>query len=913
MFQTRRARPLFLANLLFGVFLSGAISDVAAQETLRPGGVRLLTAALREGRISVDGRLEEADWAQAQPATEFVAQLPTEGATPLEPTEVRVLYDGEALYIGARLFESDPAQIRSQLVRRDQEGASDYFAVLLDSNLDRRTGYYFQVSSAGVQGDRFLYDDTSEDSSWDAVWESAVHTDAEGWSVEIRIPFARLRTEASPGPQTWGINFHRRRVVSNELLHFSLASRLQQGQVSQFGQLTDVRMTESPRNVEILPYVNAATRTGPSQVGNPFFSGRASSLNTGGELRWGLGGNFTLNATFNPDFGQVESDPAVINLTAFETFFPERRPFFVEDRQLFDFPLSGGTRLFFSRRIGLAPRGRSPSEADFSDLPSSSRILGAAKLTGRTSGGRSVGVLTAVTQEARGRAYAVDGDRTWEFPVEPQTVWAVGGMQQDFNGGDSQVGALLVGLQRDLTEGASYGPLPRTAMGAGLNFLHRWGNREWALSGTFGSSLVRGSPEAILRIQQDPTHYFQRPDAKRVSLDPNRTDLRGVEWRVQVGRQRGDHWTGDLWVGQVHPGIALNDFGFSRDPESINYGARLVYQEIRPGDLFRSYQITLFSTGDWSHDVFADLGSGETWRQGRIQGRYRVSANLQLLNFWRLNPAIGYYPSEYSRTITRGGPVMKIPGYAEAQFSLTTDQRRALNVRPSLTFQKRQEDGGHLWSSSMQMQLRPRSNLELALTPSLEVRRDGAQFAARTRTLPFEPTFGERFLFADVERREISTEIRMNLAFTPTLTVQLFAQPLLASGDFESYKQLSAPNRFRFDRFQEGEVELKSSEIFCSGGQTCEEPSHLRHVDFDGDGRADFSFRDLDFNVRSLILNSVLRWEFQPGSTLFLVWQRFQRERDTLGDFSFTRDLDRLLGAPTENTLSLKVSYWMGL
>lgn len=883
--------------------------DRSPQEALLP---TVLATAL-EGTVELDGILGEEAWARATAATSFVAQQPTEGASAGEPTEVYVLFDEEALYIGARLFESDPSDIRGQLVRRDQEGQFDYFEVLLDSNLDRRTGFVFQVSARGGQSDILLFDDTSEDRTWDAVWESEVFRDDQGWSVEMRIPLSQLRYEPSAQPQTWGVNFTRRRVVSNELLQFALVSRLQQGLVSQSGRITGLVITEPPGGVELVPYLNSKTRSAPSDPGDPFFSGRESNVNVGGELTWSLGGNFNLNATFNPDFGQVESDPAVINLTAFETRFQERRPFFVEDRQLFDLPLSGGNQLFFSRRIGPRPAGDAGSGADFSEIPSSTTILGAAKLTGRTARGLSVGVLGAVTDREEGKAFDLEGGTMSRFPVEPRSQWGVIGLQQDYNEGDSQVGALFVALNRELEEGATYGSLPSSAFGVGVDVVHRWGDREWALLGFFGASHVRGDTAAIGRIQRDPTHYFDRPDSRWVSLDPSATHLTGAEWRLRLERQRGEHWTGAAWFGEVSPEMTVNDVGFTRDSESLNLGGQINYQEIQPGDLFRSYQLSLYTTRDWSHDALEDPWSARSWSDAQVQARFRFNVELEFLNFWRLSPYVGYFPAQQSRLQTRGGPVMEVPTYWESRLALSTDQRSSVNFRPTLTYQIFQDGGGHLWRAEMRTAFRPRSNWEIQLSPSFTHQRDNTQYAASTAAVPFEPTFGRRYLFADVDRRQLAIEARMDLAFSPNLTLQLFVQPFVASGDFLTYKQLSEPGSFRFDRFEEGTVVETPEGVVCQGGRTCEGESHLRYLDFEGDGATDYSFQDKDFNFRSLIVNAVLRWEFTRGSRLFVVWQRFQDERDPVGNFSLGRDLDALRAAPTENVFSVKVDYWLGL
>lgn len=871
-----------------------------------------IRAAPLEGIVDLDGVLDEDAWALAPVATGFVAQQPTEGVPPGAPTEVRVVFDQEALYVGARLFESDPSDIRDQLVRRDQEGQFDYFAVHLDSNLDRRTGFVFQVSARGAQSDRLLFDDTREDRSWDAVWESSIYRDNRGWSLEMRIPFSQLRIEASEEAQTWGINFVRRRVVSNEVLHFSLVSRLQQGLVSQFGRVTGLRITERPGSVEVVPYLNSTTRSAPSDPGDPFFDGRETSFNVGGELTWNLGGNFNLNATFNPDFGQVESDPAVINLTAFETRFEERRPFFIEDRQVFDFPLSGGNQLFFSRRIGPVPTGSAGSGADFSDIPVSTTILGAAKLTGRTAGGLSVGVLGALTEEEEGRAYELEGATLSNLVVEPRNAWAVVGVEQDYNQGDSQVGARFLGLNRELKQGGAYGALPRSAYGAGVNFAHRWGEREWALIGFFAATHVRGDTAAIARVQNDPTHYFGRPDAKWVEFDPTSTHLSGVEWRLRFERQRGEHWTGATWFGEVSPGLAVNDVGFTRDPESLNFGGQINYREIQPGDLLRSYGLSLYTTRDWSHDALDAPWSARSWRHAQHQARFRFNVDLELLNFWRLRPYVGYFPAQRSITQTRGGPVMELPTYWESRLSLSTDLRNPVNFQPTLTYNRYTNGSGHLWRAEVRTEIRPRSNWEIQLSPSFTHQRDNTQYAGNSVAVPFEPTFGRRYLFADVDRRELAMEIRMEMAFSPNLTLQLFAQPFISSGRFLSYKQLMQPGTFQFDRFEEGTLVETPVVAACQGGRSCEGEDHLRYVDFDGDGPADHSFRDQDFNFRSLIINTVLRWEFRGGSRLFLVWQRFQDERASVGDFSPSRDLTALFGAPTENVFSVKVNYWMG-
>jgi len=362
----------------------------------------LIAAAVRRaGDIAIDGRLDEAEWGRAQALSGFIASDPVEGVPAEHDTEVFVLYDADAIYIGARMYDPDPESIFRQLTRRDQLGEfADYFGISLDTNLDRRTAYTFQVSAAGVQGDEYRYDDTSRDGSWDAVWESAVGVDPEGWTAELRIPLSQLRFAFSSSPQAWGLNAARRRNASAEQTYWALESRVQQGGVSVFGELAGLDLPSGVRSLEVRPYALMKRHAALAEPGNPFFDGSDHGFNGGVDIRYGLGSTFVLDATFNPDFGQVEVDPAVINLTALETTYPERRPFFTQDEQLFNV-----RNMFYSRRIGRAPQGRAPSGAAFVDTPEETTILGAGKLTGRTANGLTIGALAAVAGTETGTAF----------------------------------------------------------------------------------------------------------------------------------------------------------------------------------------------------------------------------------------------------------------------------------------------------------------------------------------------------------------------------------------------------------------------------------------------------------------------------------------------------------------------------
>lgn len=869
------------------------------------------TAAGRTAPISIDGRLDEADWADAPMATGFVQQKPNEGRRASLQTEVRILFDDEAMYVGARMIDPAPTSIARQMTRRDEEGQFDYFAVEVDPVRDRRTGYRFRVSASNVQRDEYLFDDNERDAAWDAVWESAVSFDSTGWYAELRIPLSQIRYRPAPGPQQWGVNFFRRRLLTNEESHFALISQLQRGHVSQYGVLQEVRIAAASRRIELRPYVLSSAYAGPAVPGNPFNDGSDLSGRAGIDLRYGLGGQFTLDATINPDFGQVESDPAVINLSAFETFNEERRPFFVEDARIFDFTLSGGrNRVFYSRRIGRDPHGSAPDGASFTDVPDAATILGAAKLTGRTDRGLSVGLLASVTQAERGRAYFDSSATTERFLVEPRAEYGVARLRQDFNGGASTIGVIGSVLRRDLPASGAFDYLPDLALGGGVDWEHQWGNRSWAFVGYVAGSHVRGDSTAMIRLQRSSVHYFQRPDAKRLTLDSTATTMGGYDWRMTLDKRRGDHWTGSVWAAQVSPGFEINDLGFSSRQEVLDGGVRVSYREIRPGRLFRNYNITGSTYHNYSQDLLEDLGSGANWALAHVSGSFSVNANAQFLNYWRLDANLNVEPDRMDRSATRGGPLMLNPGGFNGRIGFDTDSRRSITFGPNISFDQSSRDAGSRFSVSADIGFRPTSWMDVRVSPNWSRNFTGAQYVGSTGDVPFAATYDRSYVFAALERREFSFQTRVNAAFSPTLSLQLYVQPLLSSGDYVTYKRFLEPATYSFDEFSEGTY---STTAGCVGGRTCVDGDGVRYIDFDGNGSADYAFGDRDFNVRSLRGNAVLRWEYRPGSTLFLVWQRRQADQVGIGDFSFNRDLSALMRAPAENVFMIKARYWIGL
>ena len=886
-----------------------AADGPSASSSARPS----IAAVRRASPVSIDGRLDDEAWRQAPVASGFVQKDPIEGNIAEHATEVRILYDDDAIYIGARMIDAEPGTIARQLVRRDEDGNADWFAVGFDPRLDRRTGYTFFVSAANVQRDAYLYNDIDSDYAWDAVWASEVQLDSLGWTAEIRIPLSQLRYQTTSGEQRWGINFARGRFRTNEETHFSLMSELQRGAVSQFGTLTGIRTERAPRRIELRPYVVAGGKFEPVELGNPFQDGSSTNKRVGIDMKYGLGSSFTLDATINPDFGQVEADPAVINLTAFEIFFQERRPFFVEDARIFDLALSGGNnRLFYGRRIGRSPTGGPPSGADFVHVPEAATILGAAKITGRTASGLSMGVITALTDRAKGRAYFSATDETRSFLAEPQAVHSAVRARQDFKGGASTIGAIGTFQTRQLPGDGSFGVLTSNAFSAGVDWEHQWASRTYGFAGYVAGSLVQGDSTAMIRIQRSSAHFLQRPDATRLRVDSNATSLTGVDWRMTLDKRRGDHWTGAIWAAEVTPTFEVNDLGFSNRQEVLDAGARIQYREIVPGNLLRSYRISAFTFHNWSHEALNRPWSASSWGDAHVSGSVNVFANATLLNYWGLGARLSVRPELADRNGTRGGPMMLAPRSMEWSVDVRTDERRRIAIKPSMEVSRQAMGAGRREEFGIAVTIRPSPRVQVTIEPMFERSRSGAQFVGRTTVLPYAPTFGTRYLFATLDRRELGLETRLNVTFSPRLTLQLFAQPLLSSGDFLTYKQLTQPRSFAFDEFEEGAYSAGLGAPGCATNRTCRSPDGTRYIDFDGNGSADHAFRDRDFNVRSLIGNAVVRWEYRPGSAIFLVWQRQQEDEAMLGGFDFSRDSRALFRAPARNVFLIKASYWLG-
>lgn len=802
----------------------------------------------------IDGGDGDDVWKTAQRVAGFRVFDPVEDGDPTFQTEGRIAYDDRNLYVFVRAFDPHPDSIMALLSRRDERTQSDYVRVIIDSYHDKRTGYQFMVNPAGVQRDIYLYNDSEEDVTWNAVWEVKTAIDSLGWTAEFRIPLSQLRYPERD-EHVFGIGIHREVARLNERSSWPLWRRTQFGIASQLGEVRGLTGIASARRLELMPYSVQSNDSRQRADGY----GRSQRMSVGADLKYGLSTNLTLDATINPDFGQVEADPGVLNLGAFEQFFEERRPFFLEGTGIFRFDIDCNdgqcTGPFYSRRIGRSPQVGFLS-ADGNAVPLNSTILGAAKVTGRLSSGLSLGVLNAIT----GRESVAES-----LTVEPRTNYFVARMQQDLRGGMSGVGVMLTAVNRQL-DGYTEQYLRREAYSAGLDARHRFGpGNNYQLSGNVYGSLVRGSEGAMARTQRSTVHLFQRPD-DGIAYDSTRTSLSGVGSGLGLSKNGGGitrFYTGVWYKG---PGLEINDVGFMTDANNLGWSNWFALVLQQPKWFYRRWQVNLNQWNAWYTDGVRAARGGN------------INMNGQLKNMWFVYAGFGGQAESYCAACLRGGPALLENGSVQGWAGFSGDQRRA--IFPSFNTFFRRADGGRSLTYNLSPSLQGRLASAFSASVGMSYRRnvDDRQWLGNFGAVGSDTT---HHTVGRLEQTTIALTTRINWTASPTLSLQLYAQPFVTGGDYSDWRSVTAPRAReysqRFDPF-------------------------TQYGDPNG------------FNFKQFRSNTVLRWEYRPGSTLFLVWAqgRTQNGLDA-GTFQFSRDYRNLFSAHPDNTFLVKASYWFSM
>jgi len=809
--------------------------------------------------IRLDGDFGEAVWTRATPITEFVQRDPTEGAPPSFKTEARVAYDRSYLYVAVRALDADPGRIVGIRTRRDSQSPSDWIRVVIDSYHDRRTAYEFAVNPAGVKQDRYWFADGNNDHSWDAVWDVSVSRDAEGWKAEFRIPFSQLRFETGKR-DTFGFGVIREIGRLNETSSWPIIAKSRTGFVSQLGELGGLQLSGSAKRLEVVPYGVAQVSARPTESGNPFEDSPDPGGSVGADIKYALTPGLTMTATINPDFGQVEADPAVVNLTAFETFYPERRPFFVESsgNLRFDLDCNDGacTGLFYSRRIGRQPHG-SPDipPGGFLSVPLQTTIIGAAKLTGRA-GAFSIGALDAVTAEEQA-SLSVGSERAAET-VEPLTNYALVQAKREWSN-QSSLGFMLTNTARRIAPGVEY--LPSTATTGGVNWDWRLKDPRYSVTGYWSGSTVQGGAEAIDALQQSPVHYYQRPDAGYLDHDPGATSMSGHAGMVGFQKVGGRKIRFNVNGSYKTPGFDVNDVGYLRRADAIQQSAWVQFRWDTPTKRYRNFRLNLNQWAGWNF-------GGDT----RFTG-VNVNAHLTLLSNWSAGAGFNAEGAGIDDRATRGGPALLSKQGANIWYYVRSDSRKAVNGG-WMGMYFRDESGSYAWRVDPEVEWRPTSFLALSLGVGFEQMDEDTQWVGNV-----PDGSSTHYVFGRLEQTTVSLPTRIDYTITPTLSVQIYAQPFVSAGAYSGFKELARPRATPF-------------------------ASQFDPVAYAGSP---------DFNYQSFRSTSVLRWEFKPGSALYVVWQQGREDVSGVGRFRFRQDVGGLFGIPASNVFLVKFSYWLNL
>jgi len=885
--------PIYMKNilsfLLIIVFFTQCLTAQEEEKKSEKVLKRIYTtkALGQETAPVIDGLMDDPSWLIVEWTGDYIENQPDENTPPSEQTQFKIVYDKKNLYIGVRAFDSQPDSIVRRLSRRDGF-AGDWVEFNIDSYHDLRTAFSFTVTAAGVKGDEFISNNGNNwDSSWNPIWYAKSNIDDKGWTAEIKIPLSQLRFGKSK-EQIWGLQSTRRFFRKEERSVWQRKPQDAPGWVSEFGELHGLIDLEPQRQLEIQPFTVLKYDKFPKEEGNPFRDGTDFKLNGGLDAKIGITNDLTLDLTMNPDFGQVEADPAAIALDGFEIFFREQRPFFVENNNIFNYRISqsnagntfGSDNLFFSRRIGRSPQGYPETEdGEFVDQPANTTILGAAKFSGKTKNGWSIGVLESVTA----KEYAEidnNGERREEL-VEPLTNYFVGRLQKDFNDQKTFVGGIFTATNRDLPSHLEF--LHKAAYTGGLDFKHQWKDRAWYVGGDIVFSHIEGSTEAIQNTQESQRHLFGRVDASHLEVDPNRTSLTGSGGNIQIGKAANGHWRFESGFTWRSPELETNDLGFQRQADDLRHYTWIGYRSLKPFSIFRSLGLNYNHWAAWDFEG----------NHNQLQWNVNSWANFK--NNWFGNIGFNYRPIRHSISALRGGPRLRGSQNFNYWNSIGTDNRKKIRFNLFHNGGKAFDDSFNFFNVDFSVSYQPTDALRISVNPEYNINNDKLQFVENV-----EVGSETRYINAKIEQRTLSMSVRINYTINPNLTIQYYGQPFISRGRYMDYKYItdSQANNFE-DRFQE----------YNNTQLTFDNENGVYLVDENLNGTTDYSFDKPDFSFVQFRSNLVVRWEYIPGSEVFLVWSQGITGSGNPDDGLFNGLDDQILGQEKNNTFLIKATY----
>ena len=824
----------------------------------------------------IDGSLSDSIWSTVEWGTDFIEVDPDENTPPSVQTKFKILYDQKHLYIALKALDPEPETITNRLSRRDGF-IGDRINVLIDSYHDLRTGFLFTVTAAGVRGDEFITNNGDNvDESWNPIWSTKALIDDEGWSAEMKIPLSQLRF-SNDSEQVWGLNVARNYFRENQFSAWNRIPVGAAGWVSEAGKLKGLKNIKPQKQIEIQPFVVTKLDSYEAEVGNPYSDGSDFNLNAGLDAKIGITNDLTLDLTINPDFGQVEADPAAINLDGFEIFNRDQRPFFVENKNIFDYQFADNrNNLFFSRRIGRSPQvsPETPGGA-FVDQPQNTTILGAAKFSGKTKNGWSIGILESMTSK---EFTEIDNNgEISESLAEPFTNYFISRVQKDFNEKNTFFGGMFTATNRSLTPEVS--ELRKAAYSGGLDFKHQWKDRAYFLDANIVLSHVQGSKDAITRTQENLTHLFNRVDASHLDVDPNRTSLTGTGGLFAIGKAGGKHVNYETGFKWVSPELELNDVGFLRSADEMTQYLNVRYRTIKPIGIFRDINVRFrqFTAFDFEGNY------------NRIQ--YQLNGSASFTNNWGVDFGAAHKPRIFSNSILRGGPRWRFSKENFQFFFVGSDRRKKFNGVVGLIHSQAEEDNFSLLKFESRLNYQPTNALNISLSPEYSLSKSKTQYVT-------QPNKSTRYVLGSIDNQTLSASIRLDYTINPNLSIQYYGQPFVSRGRYTDFKFVTNPvaNRLN-DRFQK----FDTNQIRLNNG--------VYAIDENLDGANDYRFDNPDFSFVQFNSNLVLRWEYIPGSELFLVWSQGVAGKVSVMNDLFEGFESGVLDQRPQNIFLLKATY----
>lgn len=860
------------------VFLTTALFSQESANIQVPKRVYTTNSVENKKSPVIDGYLTDAAWNNVEWQGDFVEWRPDENTSPTQPTKFKIVYDDKFLYVAFKCYDSDLDKIEKRLSRRDGF-QGDWVEINIDSYNDKRTAFSFTFTVAGVKGDEFISENGSSwDSSWNPIWYGSSKLDDEGWTAELKIPFSQLKF-GDAKEQVWGLQVKRRIFRAEERSIWQRIPLESSGYVSEFGELRGLLNIKPQKQLEIQPFVVNQYDSYPKEVGNPYRDGSDYKFNGGLDAKIGITNDLTLDLTVNPDFGQVEADPGAIALDGFQIFFREQRPFFIENKNIFDYEFgSGQDNLFYSRRIGRNPHGRpSLEDGEYADVPKNTTILGAAKFSGKTKSGWSLGLLESVT----GKMYAeidANGEKRDEL-VEPLTNYLVARAQKDFNNRNSYVGAIFTSTNRRLEDDLDF--LRKSAVSAGVDFKHNWKNREYYVEGNFVASSVRGSKEAITNTQKSITHLFNRVDAGHVRLDTSRTSLSGSGGKLEFGKAGGGNWRYEGGVLWYSPELELNDIGFLRQADKITQFAEVQRLFLKPTDFYRNIRLQLGQYSTFDFDGNYNIMS------------YQFNGNISYKNNWWTEVEATYNPVFYSNANLRGGPRWRYAKEGGLALFAGSDNRKKFYSTVGYVGNRGAEDTFSYNRYVFRFTYQPVDAFSLSMDNEFSTEKSKTQYVTQRTANNIT-----RYILGEIDQNTFSSSIRLNYNLNPNLSLQYYGQPFISRGTYTNFNYVNNPIASSIDY-----------RITLYGANQITLENGMYIVDEDANGIADYEFGDPDFSFVQFRSNLVLRWEYIPGSEIFLVWSQGLTGNANPDD-ALGRSLNRqILDRKKDNTILLKATY----